>query len=105
MIHVLVVGPPGAVNSLSGRQSVEVLRAQTAEEAVEKLARNRRIDAVLLLLAEGDALAARAIREEVVAPPPLFAPPSEQRLPDVRELSSPDPARLLELLAEALNAG
>lgn len=77
MYTILVVGDPETGGSdLEGRlASVEVLRARGTEDAVEKLARNRRIDAVLLL---ENSPAARetisAIRDEHAAPPPVFLP-------------------------------
>ncbi len=51
MITILVVGAPAAEASryAAGHPSVEILVAGGTEEALEKLARNRRIDAVLLL--------------------------------------------------------
>jgi hypothetical protein len=105
MIHVLVVGPRSLAGLAARRSSVEVLHAETAEEAVEKLARNRRVDAVLLLLAEGNTAAARAIREDVVPPPPLFAGAADPAIPGVRPLASLDPAEMLDLLESALEDG
>lgn len=46
MISVLAVDPRGPVE-LDPPPAIEVLWAHSAEEALEKLARNRRIDAVL----------------------------------------------------------
>lgn len=105
MIHVLVVIPdPASPGDLPGRSSaVEVLRARDAEEAVEKLARNRRVDAVLLLAGAGNAEAARGIREDNLAPPPLFAAASSPEIPGVRRLPGETPGELLDLVAEALS--
>jgi hypothetical protein len=93
---ILVVGTPDSGGAdLEGRlPSVEVLRARGAEDAVEKLARNRRIDAVLLL---EEAAATRetisAIRDEHPAPPPLFLPvPPGSPLPDGVRALAPGPA-------------
>lgn len=105
MIHVLVVGPRNLEGLAARRSSVEVLHAETPDEAVEKLARNRRVDAVLLLLPEGNAAAARAIRDDVVPPPPLFARASDPGIPGVRPLASRDPAEMLDLLEAALEDG
>ncbi len=104
MIHVLVAGPEGGLPSglPSSRSSVEVLLARGAEEAVDRLARNRRVDAVLLLAgAENEAIAA-AIREDSLAPPPLFLAASAGDLAGARRLSSDLPEELLDLVAEAL---
>jgi hypothetical protein len=105
MIHVLVVGPQDLAGLGARRSSVEVLHAETPDDAVEKLARNRRVDAVLLLLPEGNAAAARAIREDVVPPPPLFTGAGHPAVPGVRTLAARDPAEMLDLLEAALEAG
>jgi hypothetical protein len=72
VITILVVGALEEDIALAGGDpSVEILLARGAEEAVEKLSRNRRIDAILLaptLCAE----AAPMIRREDPASPPLF---------------------------------
>jgi CheY-like chemotaxis protein len=103
MIHVLVVAPEGPVGGLAlRRSSVEVLHARDAEEAVEKLARNRRVDAVLLLAGAENASVARAIREDNLSPPPLFAPASAGEIPGVRSLPDGDPERMLDLVDRTL---
>jgi hypothetical protein len=70
VIHLLVVDRDGA--GLDAPPSFEVLRARTGDEAVEKLARNRRIDAVLF----ADDVAARETIElldrDGSGSPPLF---------------------------------
>ncbi|MDQ2869405.1 MAG: hypothetical protein M3S32_01590 [Acidobacteriota bacterium] len=88
MFTILVIAPDGAAELSEGNPSVEILRARDAEEAVEKLGRNRRVDAVLLLGGEENARIAREIREDNPAPPPLFtvegdgdAGPGSRRLP------------------------
>jgi len=71
VIHLLVVD--GEERALDAPPSFEVLRARTPEEALEKLARHRRIDAVLLT---GDAVARQMIERlsaEDVSSPPLFS--------------------------------
>jgi hypothetical protein len=71
MLSILVVGSFETEIATPG-PDIEILRARDAEDAVEKLGRNRRIDAVLIL-AESPALSVvRAIEEENLAPPPLF---------------------------------
>jgi len=107
VISILVVTRQGnGPGDLAGRDpSVEVLRAQGAEDAVEKLARNRRIDAVLLLAGRDTAGIISAIREDNPAPPPLFLPeaaPSPSG--GVRRLAAKEPSRLIELLVAYLEA-
>jgi hypothetical protein len=104
MIHVLVAGPEGGLRSAlsSSRSSVEVLLTRGADEAVDRLARNRRIDAVLLLAgAENEAIAA-AIREDSLSPPPLYLPASAPDIQGTRRLSSDLLEELLDLVTEAL---
>ncbi len=88
MFTILVVAPEGpALEKLAqARPSIEILRAHTAEQALEKLGRNRRIDAIVIL--GPDALATiREIQEEEPAPPPLFTPASPgHSIPGVRAL-------------------
>lgn len=105
MIHVLVVGPRELENLSARSSSVEVLHAGTSDEAVEKLARNRRVDAVLLLLGEDNEAVARAVQEDVVPPPPLFTGAADPAAPGVRRLASRDPVEMLDLLRAALEAG
>jgi len=90
MITILVVGPRELVTAFAEPDpSVEVLFASDLEDALEKLARNRRVDAVLLVGRPAEAAAlAREIRAEDPAGPPLFVPdgagpiPHADRLPD-----------------------
>ena len=104
---VLVVGAPAsaAAGLEESLPSVEVLLAHGAEEALEKLARNRRIDAVLLL---EELPAARetisAIRDEYAGPPPVFlavsagSPPPEGAYP----LAPGRPVELLTRVVEQI---
>ena len=107
MISLLVVAQPSA--ELSGlvarRPSVEILTAHGLEEAVEKLARNRRIDAVLLLSEREAPAIVAAIREENPAPPPLFVPAGERPAPP-GTISLPASSReeLLDLLSAELKS-
>jgi hypothetical protein len=71
MLHVLVVSPEGA-RDLAAPASFEVLWARSAEDAVEKLARNRRIDAVLFLDDATARQTADLLAGEEGAAPPLF---------------------------------
>lgn len=102
MITVLVVSPEGAGSTLGQRNpSIEVLLAGGTEEALEKLGRNRRVDAVLLLTPDA-AMISEVIYEENPAPPPLYAPaPAPAR---VRELPAGAPEELLERLLQDLSA-
>ena len=106
MITILVVGPSGTqLSAFAGSHpSVEILTAVETEDALEKLARNRRIDAVLLLPGAAALEIAETLREEDPAAPPLFAPASVGQLPGVRALPAVDSDRLLELLVEALES-
>lgn len=107
MISVLVVADRGEdLSELAGGDpSVEVLLAQGAEEAVEKLARNRRIDAVLLIPGKETEEIVSAIREDNPAPPPLFMGATELPPPDgVRRLSEREPGRLITLVAASLES-
>lgn len=105
MIHVLVAftEETAAADFVGCRSSVEVLLARGAEEAVEKLARNRRIDAVLLVAGAENARIVAAIREDNLALPPLFLCASAPELSGARRLASDDAGRLLDLVAEALS--
>jgi hypothetical protein len=107
MISVLVVGERGEdMASLEGQDpSVEVLLAQGLEEALEKLARNRRIDAVLLLAGAETASIVQAIREDSPAHPPIFVPgASGSLLPGVGALPGRSARELLNLLKAKLEA-
>jgi hypothetical protein len=105
MLAVLVVGhpPDGEPEPPS---AIEILHARNSDEAVEKLGRNRRIDAVLILEAGEAAATVAAIREDVVAPPPIFLPGGATPLPGTRVLaaSAEDEEALFRSLAEALGS-
>jgi hypothetical protein len=100
MITVLVVGEATELEGLTYRKaSVEVLMAHGAEEALEKLGRNRRIDAVLLL-GKGDIPAiVEAIREDSPAHPPIFVPAGREASPGTRILPGEGLTELLDLLS------
>lgn len=104
MITILVVGPREALNGLTEPDpSVEVLVASDLEDALEKLARNRRVDAVLLLASPAEAAAlAREIRAEDPAGPPLFAPERAGTLPLVERLEDGSPETLAREIARRL---
>ena len=94
MITILAVGESAAELAAfgSGHPSIEVVTASDAEDALDRLARNRRIDAVLLLSKASAPAAARLLREEDPGGPPLFAPCSA---PGVRRIDASSPERML----------
>lgn len=104
MITILVVGAlPADLAPLGGRHpSVEILGASDVEDALEKLARNRRIDAVLLLSGDANQAVASAIREEDPGAPPVFAPGSTGPLVGVHTLAEVSPAEAIDALAHLL---
>jgi hypothetical protein len=89
MLSVLVVATAAeeAADLTTRHPSVEILHARGLEDALEKLGRNRRIDAVLLAAGLENREIARAILQDNPASPPLFAggrstPPGVRSLPD-----------------------
>ncbi|HEY7699213.1 MAG TPA: hypothetical protein VIE88_12405 [Vicinamibacteria bacterium] len=106
MLTFLVVGEPPEGEALpEPDSSLEVLHARDAEEAVEKLGRNRRIDAVLVLGAPDLPSAVEAIREDVIAPPPIFLPPGAPAIPGTRRAAGPSVRALLAAMGNALSEG
>ena len=106
MITILAVGgPEGDLAAAFGRSpSVEVVTARDVEDALEKLARNRRVDAVLLLDLASAAASARVILEEDPAGPPLYAPEAAGAVPGARFLPERNPADLVAALAARLES-
>ena len=104
MISVLVVAAAEPdLEDLKGRHpSVEVLMAHGVEDALEKLGRNRRIDAVLLLAGEANPAIVDAIREDNPAHPPMYLPAGRPAPRGVRTLPAGEPAELLDLLLREL---
>jgi hypothetical protein len=103
VLTVLVVGQePPADAGREPDSMIEVLHARDADEAVEKLGRNRRIDAVLLLEAAGAAETLAAIREDNPSPPPVFLPPGAAPIPGTRTLAAGGSGSLVEAVARAL---
>jgi hypothetical protein len=100
---VLLVGPGASFEEAARtHSSLEILRARNSEEAIEKLGRNRRIDAVLLALPSAAAETLSQIRGENPAPPPAFVPASAGAVAGATTLASDEPDALLRLLLEAL---
>ena len=105
MISVLVVtAGEQDVEDLAGTHpSVEVLLAHSVEDALEKLARNRRVDAVLLLAGEANPEIVGAIRDDNPAHPPLYRPAGQPAPAGVRILYASEPSELLDLLRRELD--
>ncbi|HEY6065463.1 MAG TPA: hypothetical protein VIY96_04870 [Thermoanaerobaculia bacterium] len=105
MITVLVVGPPADLDAAASRNpSVELLHAAGLEDLLDRLARNRRIDAVLLLVeAETAREMAATVLEEDPAAPPMFVP-SGPASPGVRSLDASSADDLLRSIARELRA-
>jgi hypothetical protein len=109
MITVLVVGPrerTGDLDAAASRNpSIELLHAGELEETLDRLARNRRIDAVLLLL---EAAAAREVAQTVLeedpAAPPLFAPAMGGDIAGVRALPADTAEDLLASIVRELSS-
>ena len=105
MITVLVVSEPDRARDLDAAAarmpSLELLHAHDVEQALDRLARNRRIDAVLLLLGgEAAEEVVRTVREEDPGAPPIFA--AGNGLPGTRTLPAAEPQMLLEALERSL---
>jgi hypothetical protein len=105
MISVLIVAAAEEeLEDLVGRYpSVEVLSAHGVEDALEKLGRNRRIDAVLLAAGEANAAIVSAIRDDNPAHPPLYFPAGGPAPRGVRFLPAGRPADLLDLIRRELD--
>ncbi|MEP6470671.1 MAG: hypothetical protein ABJC28_01550 [Acidobacteriota bacterium] len=105
MITVLVVSEPARARDLDDAAarmpSLELLHASDVEQALDRLARNRRIDAVLLLL-EGEAAAemVRTVFEEDPGAPPIFVAGSA--VEGTRSLPRAGSTTLLEALERSV---
>lgn len=109
MITILAVALPDQEEILdrvaARKPSLELLHARDVEEALDRLSRNRRIDAVLLLLpAERAAEVAAVVREEDPGAPPLYAPAAPPPPPGVRALPGATPEELLDAVTGELSA-
>lgn len=108
MITILVVAERGDADALDrvavGNPSIELLHAGHLEDALDRLSRNRRIDAVLLLLPPDRAAEAAAlIRDEDPSAPPIYAPAPPEPPPDVQSLTARTPEELLEAVTRKLS--
>lgn len=110
MITILVVAEPGDADALDrvavNNPSLELLHASDVEHALERLSRNRRIDAVLLLLpADRLTEAARVVREEDPGAPPLYCGPGPEPPPGVRRIGGETAEELLASAIRGLASG
>ena len=97
MLCVLAV-EPGSGRELDAPPSFEILRAHSAEDALEKLSRNRRIDAVLFFDDETARATTLLLSEDGGVSPPLYRNgPS-----GVAGVVSVDPGSLFEDLQDRL---
>ena len=93
----------GVGGAAAERPSLEVMTAEDDEEVLEKLARNRRIDAVLLMPGPGAAALAAAIREEEPAGPPVYAWGDAAAIEGVHPLAATSAAEAVEEMVRALS--
>ena len=104
MITVLVVGEASGFEEAAAPDgAVEVVHARDAEEAVEKLGRNRRIDAVLLAGLADPCGVVDEIRADNPSPPTLFATAGAS-CPGAETLPPGDPKSVLALILRTLSA-
>ena len=106
MITILAVGPQAESLAAFGAShpSVEIVTAHDAEDALERLARNRRIDAVLLLEGSDARKTARLIAEEDPGAPPVFAALEQEGVEGLRTIEPGPPSALLDGVVRALSA-
>jgi hypothetical protein len=105
MLAVLVVGKDPAAALPEAGSAIEILHAHGADEAVEKLGRNRRIDAVLILPTADAAEIVAAIREDVVSPPPIFLAAGAPKIPATTRLAERELSEMLSRVVKALQHG
>jgi hypothetical protein len=107
MITILAAGKgagaPAIEEAAAGRPSLEVMTAEEDEEVLDKLARNRRVDAVLLMPGPGAEALAAAIREEDPAGPPIYAWADAARIEGVHGLAARDARGAIEEIVKALS--
>jgi hypothetical protein len=109
MITVLVVGNRDRAEGLDAvaarNPSLELLHAADLEEAIDRLARNRRIDAVLLMV-DGRRAAeiVETVLEEDPGAPPLFVPNSSGQVSGAQLLPGSTSEELLDSIARQLSS-
>jgi hypothetical protein len=101
VVTLLAIGPD-AVALAPSAAAVEILRAHDPEDGLEMLARNRRIDAVLVLSGQAPSPIIEAIREENSAPPPIFVACGARSAPAGSRAVSEDPNAALEQICREL---
>jgi len=101
VVTLLVIGPD-AVALPPSAAAVEILRAHDREDGLEMLARNRRVDAVLLLSGQAPSPIIEAIREENSAPPPIFVACGPRPAPAGSRAVSEDPNAAVEQICHEL---
>ena len=109
MITILVVGDRERAAELDGlasqNPSLELLHAGDVEEALDRLARNRRIDAVLLLVErEAAREIAELILEEDPAGPPIFVPSTTGEVEGTRNLVARTAEEILDMISRELSS-
>jgi hypothetical protein len=109
MITVLVVSAPGRARDLdeaaARMPSLELLHAIDVEQALDRLARNRRIDAVLLLVEnESASEIVRVVLEEDPGAPPLYAQATGGEIAGVRALPASTAEELLGSIVSSLSS-
>jgi len=105
MITILVVGAGDEEASPAfgvAHPSVEIVTARGPEEALETLARNRRIDAVLILASPEARQTAALIAEEDPGAPPVFA--AVDGVSGTRSVEPGPPQAMLDRIVRALSA-
>ena len=108
MITILLVGEREHAEFLdeiaARKPSLELLHAMDVEEALDRLARNRRIDAVLLIVEPATAREIAALLlEEDPAGPPIFLP-APASAPGTRSLPASSPEELLDSILSTLSS-
>jgi hypothetical protein len=101
VVTLLAIGPD-AITLAPSAAAVEILRAHDAEDGLEMLARNRRIDAVLILSGQAPSPIIEAIREEISAPPPIFVACGLRPAPAGSRAVSGDPNAAVEQIFREL---
>lgn len=108
MITILVVGERerAALDRLASENpSLELLHAGDVEEALDRLARNRRIDAVLLLVGPETAREiAELILEEDPAGPPIFVPSTTSEVEGTQTLVARTAEEILATIVRELSS-
>jgi hypothetical protein len=108
VITILLVAEPREAEAFdrvaAHKPSLELLHSGDVEETLERLSRNRRIDAVLLLLpSDRSGKVAAAVSEEDPSSPPLYAPAASKPAPPLRAVPGATPEELLDAVTRELS--